>query len=82
MNQIQLQPKAEKISAKCASEMEKTDMFDPKYSELLQNIHNSVLKIKEMRWHKERKSCLWERMKSVVQFWRREDLEIFRILIT
>lgn len=54
-------------------------MVNPKYSEHLQN---SVSRIKEMKSHKDRKSGLRERMRGVLQFLKREALEIFRILIT
>ena len=57
-------------------------MFNPKYREYLQNIYNSVSKIKEIKRHKDRKSGLRERMKGVLKFWKGESLEIFRILIT
>jgi hypothetical protein len=57
-------------------------MFDPKYSEHLQNIYNSVSKIKEIKRHKDGKSGLREMMKGVLKSWKGESLEIFRILIT
>ena len=66
----------------CIINGENRYMFNPKYREYLQNIYNSVSKIKEIKRHKDRKSGLRERMKGVLKFWKGESLEIFRILIT
>jgi hypothetical protein len=63
----------------CIRNGENRYMVNPKYSEHLQN---SVSRIKEMKSHKDRKSGLRERMRGVLQFLKREALEIFRILIT
>jgi hypothetical protein len=65
----------------CIRNGENRYMIDPKCSKYLQNIYNSVSKIKEMGRHKDRKSGLRKRMKGVSQFCSREGLENFRNLL-